>query len=224
MIEREIVTREALEEAMKIEYAWIDLWDESQHRHVFSDAFTERMEKVKSIADRVYLSVGRHRISRLAACALIAAILMAMVGCGFAVRQAIINWNEADNKATGTMDIVFDVEDPDGALVDQGFRRPEPPSGFTLTESNQYDQVLTAEYIQEDAGIDYMQHKGVDTAALSIDNDDREFEEVEINGVKGYACDKDSDGYLIWCDGIYLYSLSGNVPMDVLWSMAEDLK
>ena len=75
-----------------------------------------------------------------------------------------------------------------------------------------------------DDGIDYMQNKGMDTAALSVDNDDREFREVEINGYKGYACDNDSDGYLIWCDGIYLYSLSGNVSMDTLWSMAEDLK
>ena len=75
-----------------------------------------------------------------------------------------------------------------------------------------------------DDGIDYMQNKGMDTAALSVDNDDREFREVEINGYKGYACDNVSDGYLIWCDGIYLYSLSGNVSMDTLWSMAEDLK
>lgn len=225
MIDKEMYTKFALQEALRIEYAWIDGWDESAHEHVFSDAFIERMEKIETIAEREYVSIGRHRVSRLVACALIAATLMVLAGCGFAIGKALIKWNEANNNTDRTMDITFELGDPEVTPVDHGFRRPHTPEGYKAAYSDQQGDALIVEYQHSNGNknISYLQEKNVYEVTLSIDNDDTVFRETTVSGWKGYVKDKENSSYLVWCDGTYVYYLSGDETVDVLREMAESM-
>lgn len=218
--------KEALAEALATEYAWVDSWRDEQSDHVFSKRFIDRMEHIKLIAEREYIGIGRFRITRLAACALIAVTLIALAGCGLLVREAVVYWNETHNLVNGALDITFDIEDSDKTLKDRGFIEPPVPSGFKLKEKIFETNSLLIEYVKDDGktGTTYTQQKRVDTIGLSIDSDDKGFRETTVNGFKGYISDQRSNVFLIWSDGIYLYTLSGNCSPDILWEMAEEIK
>ena len=64
------------------------------------------MDKTCRAAEHSYVSLGRFRMRRAAAAALIAAILMVLAGCTYAVTQAVIHWDEAQNDSNGTLDAV----------------------------------------------------------------------------------------------------------------------
>lgn len=155
-----------------------------------------------------------------------AVLLMALAGCAYAVTQVVINWNEKQNNVNGTLDVYFDVDDPDGALIDKGLRKPDTPEGYEIVseEKDNEDTYYIVEYRREKSGITYLQQSDVDNIGLSIDNDDPGFKETTVNGYKGY-CSYDEYGcFIIWCDGVYLYSVSGNCSMDILEDMAESIK
>lgn len=77
--------------------------------------------------------------------------------------------------------------------------------------------------IKDNITITYLQQKDVESIGLSIDNDDEGFRETTINGFKGYVSDKEPNTFLVWSNGIYLYTITGNCPIDVLWRMTEEL-
>lgn len=217
--------KESLEESIKLEYSWADSWQEEDCHHVFSDRFLHKMEKITAVAEHDYVSWGRFRITRMTACLLIIVIVMLLAGCGLLVHQAIIHWDTTRNVQNGTMDITFDVEDPEGQLVDQGLRKPKTPSNYTIMEETPEKETVTVEYFNRDDGtaISYVQDTGVSAGGLSIDNDDNSFTRTSVHGWQGYMSEKNKDVFIIWSDGIYLYTLSGNCNIDILWQMADSL-
>ena len=59
--------------------------------------------------------------------------------------------------------------------------------------------------------------------SLSIDNEDAYFEEISINGYKGYESSKDNINAVCWADGLYYYELQGTCEISILKEMAESL-
>lgn len=58
---------------------------------------------------------------------------------------------------------------------------------------------------------------------LSIDNENSEFKGTTVNGYKGYSSEKSGNTLLIWTDGIYLYTLQGTCPMEILKKMSNEI-
>ena len=85
---------------------------------------------------------------------------------------------------------------------------------------------LSVEYQNDNDNtvISYSQDAGVDTMGLSINNSDKEFQETTVNGWKGYMSSKKGDVFLIWSDGLYLYTLTGDCSIDILLQMAADVE
>ena len=69
----------------------------------------------------------------------------------------------------------------------------------------------------------YSQTGSVDSMGLGIDNEDAEFEEIIINGEKGYSYSKLGNNMLIWADATSLYQINGTCDMEVLQEMARSV-
>lgn len=216
--------KRATAEALDIRYSWADGRDESDYDYEFSGRFVKRMEKICRLAEHSYISLGRFRLRRAAAAALIAAVMMLLAGCTYAVTQAVIHWDEKQNDRNGTLDVYFDIDDPDGTLVDKGLRKPDTPEGYEIVSEERDDTYLIIEYRKGDTEISYSQQGGIESIGLSIDNDDPGFKEITVNGCKGYSSHDEYGCFMTWSDGVYLYNIGGSYSMDTLEEMAESIK
>ena len=217
---------EAMTSVYEEEIAIMESEISHSENHIFSTRFENRLNVWKKISRRNHISIGRIRLTRLAACILIAATILVLAGCGLLISKLVVKWNEMNNPVNGTLDVTFDIDDPNNELEDKGFRKPKTPDGYVIVDELQDIMGLSVEYQNDNDNtvISYSQDAGVDTMGLSINNSDKEFQETTVNGWKGYMSSKKGDVFLIWSDGLYLYSLTGDCSIDILWQMAADME
>ena len=213
---------EAMTSLYEEEIAMMESELSHSENHIFSTRFENRLNVWKKISRRNHISIGRIRLTRLAACILIAATILVLAGCGLLISKLVVKWNEMNNPVNGTLDVTFDIDDPNNELEDKGFRKPKTPDGYVIVDELQDIMGLSVEYQNDNDNtvISYSQDAGVDTMGLSINNSDKEFQETTVNGWKGYMSSKKGDVFLIWSDGLYLYTLTGDCSIDILWQMA----
>ena len=217
---------EAMTSLYEEEIAMMESELSHSENHIFSTRFENRLNVWKKISRRNHISIGRIRLTRLAACILIAATILVLAGCGLLISKLVVKWNEMNNPVNGTLDVTFDIDDPNNELEDKGFRKPKTPDGYVIVDELQDIMGLSVEYQNDNDNtvISYSQNAGVDTMGLSINNSDKEFQETTVNGWKGYMSSKKGKEFLIWSDGLYLYTLSGDCSIDILWQMAADME
>lgn len=217
---------EAMTSLYEEEIAMMESELSHSENHIFSTRFENRLNVWKKISRRNHISIGRIRLTRLAACILIAATILVLAGCGLLISKLVVKWNEMNNPVNGTLDVTFDIDDPNNELEDKGFRKPKTPDGYVIVDELQDIMGLSVEYQNDNDNtvISYSQDAGVDTMGLSINNSDKEFQETTVNGWKGYMSSKKGDVFLIWSDGLYLYTLTGDCSIDILLQMAADME
>ena len=81
------------------------------------------------------------------------------------------------------------------------------------------------EYTDEKNGKTILYHQtGIsESMGLSIGNEDESFTQIEINGFKGYAETEGETPFIVWSDGISLYTISSNTSFDELFAIAESI-
>ena len=217
---------EAMTSLYEEEIAMMESELSHSENHIFSTRFENRLNVWKKISRRNHISIGRIRLTRLAACILIAATILVLAGCGLLISKLVVKWNEMNNPVNGTLDVTFDIDDLNNELEDKGFRKPKTPDGYVIVDELQDIMGLSVEYQNDNDNtvISYSQDAGVDTMGLSINNSDKEFQETTVNGWKGYMSSKKGDVFLIWSDGLYLYTLTGDCSIDILLQMAADVE
>lgn len=218
---------DSLRHAFDEEFAWLNDFKNPYEDHIFSDGFEAQIGQIARRADYRYASIGRHRIRRLFV-VLIALMLFAAT-CYAAVKvvpaktstESRIQWNETQNDLYGMLDITFDISGdlPPVAL------NPQIPGGYTITD--EYEDYFT--YLFECADnnnhfILYERDYDITNASYGIDNENADFREVSINGLKGYSYRKEGINALFWTDGTDFYMLQGTCSMDVLWDMVATMK
>ena len=210
----------ALAEAMSIEYQDVPEPENLCYEYTFSAEFEGALEKIIKSADYKYVSVGSRRIRKALAVALIAAMIMAASVCAVAAGRAVVRWNETQNDKACTLDVTFDVDDPNGTAGEFSYIKPETPEGYEIVREEKKGQLYYIEYEADEKKIIYYQKGGVGNRSMSLDNEDAEFYEVDISGHKGYAYSKNGTNALTWSDGTSLFDISGNCEMEVLQEMA----
>ena len=215
----------ALIVALETEYQWTETWNDEEYDYRFSAAYRGNMEKIAGKANFQYVSVGRRRLRKAFVAVLIALMAFAFAGCAVAIHQAIIIWNEKSNDKTGNLDITFDVESSDGQIEDFGFVSPKTPEGYEIVQEEKDEEYWIIVYSNGIEEIIYLQEKRFDTMRISIDEENNDLAETEINGVKGQWGYEDelNLGTFLWSDGAYLYSVSGNCDMDLLKKIVADI-
>lgn len=218
----ELQFREIVREAMKEEYKWVPQPEELDYDYTFSKEFEKKMQQMIRKNTMHYIRIGKHAFRKMTVVIVASVLMLALVACGIYLS---INWNETQNDEQGTLDITFDIDDPNGVRGEFEHKRPEIPEGFKIAKENEYQLSLEIEY-ENDKGniIDYLQNGNIDSMGLSIDNDDKGFSEISVNGYKGYARTTGTSPYMMWSDGSYLYYLSGDVSYELLEEMAASIK
>lgn len=214
--------KKALADAAEQEFCDIPAEEDLDDTYVFSDQFQRGMSGVFRLAERSYVSVGRHRLRQLVAVALIGAVLMVAAAGAVAMRRPVVRWFTQQNEKDGALDVSFDVDDPDGLTKQFTYIRPDVPQGYKITyEEKTEDFQYFIEYENEDGSvISYIQSGDIESMGLGLDNETGDLREVKVNGHKGYAYSGKDNNTLIWSNGIYLFNLGGNCPMEVIEEIA----
>ena len=209
--------------AMDYEYAKYPDPNDLDYEYQFSDNFNREMERICRKANYVYVSVGRHRLRRAAVVALIAAMIFAMTAGAIAVQKLYVRWNETENAEDGTIDVTFEVEDPNQTAGEFTFIQPKTPEGYIIESEMKYsDTEYEIQYSGSDGTvIYYMQSGGVDSTEVGIDYEEADYQKIAVNGHEGYSYEKAGNSALIWSDGISLFQLIGTCELNVLEEMAK---
>ena len=217
--------RAALFEAVKQEFSCIPDADDFNEQDTFSGSFQTEMKRISRLADRNYVSVGRHRIRRAAAMALIAAMLMAVAAGAAAISRPIVQWLSKDNKAEGSLDVSFKVDDPDGLTKQFTYIKPEVPAGYEVIYEDKVEGQQYAIIYQDEEGeeISYLQTGDIEGLGLGLDKETGDLQETKVNGYKGYAYSSNDNNSLIWSNGTYLFHVGGTCSMEVIREMAEKI-
>lgn len=250
----EVEFQRVLKEALEERYADIPDPDELEYEYTFSPRFERRMKRMIRNFDRIrskaqreaartevaqqnrwkigrldsersmqYVTFGRYTMRRAVAIALVAALILALATC--AIRFAII-WHETNNEKQGTLDVTFELEDPTGAAEAFAFKEPTVPEGYVRTVTFQKNDIQEIEYEDIENGkiVYYGQSPVSENMSLSIDNEPESFAPISIHGNKGYSVEEPTYSYIIWSDGVSLYFLTGNIPLEKIKSIAESIQ
>ena len=136
--------KEALKDAVELQYAWVPDPEDLDYEYIFSDSFETSMKKIIAGAGRTYVSIGRRRIRKSLLAALIAALILAMTAGAIAVQYAVVHWNEEKNEKDGTIDVSFFVEDPNQQVGEFQFKKPKTPEGYEiiLEENSDIEKII----------------------------------------------------------------------------------
>lgn len=214
--------QKALSEAMYKEFDWTNDFDNPYEEYKFSAEFESNMQAICKKAACTYVTVGSKRIRKSLVAILVALFVLAASGCAI-ITKYIITWNETQNDKQGTLDVTFNIEGPEtnGDFV---YKNPNAPSEYTSTIITKEHGTYIMEFVSpEEDTIIYSQQSMDESMSLSLDNEDAYFEEITINGYKGYEYIKDVVSALHWADGVYYYNLQGTCEITVLKEMAESL-
>lgn len=213
----------ALSEALTIEFDWVNNFKNPYEDYQFSQNFESNMQEICKKAEYSYVTVGSKRIRKSLIAILVALFILAASGCAV-IAKYIVTWNETQNDKQGTIDVTFDIEGPatNGEFV---YMTPTSPTGFSSEIVTKEEDVYIIQFTSSNQGSEilYCQQAMDESMSLSIDNEAAYFEEISINGYKGYESIKDGVSALHWTDGIYYYNLQGNCEISVLKEMAESL-
>ena len=181
-----------------------------------------RFDHIQGKEQRAERKETNFRFQKVAVFALVLVLLMALAAC--AVHYIII-WNEENNEKQGTMDVIFELENPNTEDLFT-FKEPVVPDSYTREVTFSNRDIQDIDYIDEKNGktILYQQARITEAMGLSIDNDDENFAQIEVNGSKGYAATEDAVSFIVWSDGISLYTISGNISLDALFAFAESIR
>ena len=124
--------KKALAEAITSEYQWGPQPESLCYEYTFSAEFETALGKIIKSADYKYVSIGNRRIRRALAAALIAAMIMAASVCAVSAGRAIVHWNETQNNKAGTLDVTFEVEEPNETAEEFSYIKPETPEGYEI--------------------------------------------------------------------------------------------
>lgn len=217
--------RAALSEAMNQEFDSVPDVDDLNHLYTFSDHFQAEMRRISRLAERNYVSVGRHRIRRAAAMALIAAMILVAAAGAAAIRRPIVQWFTQNNEVEGSLDVSFEVDDPDGLTKQFTYVKPGVPEGYKIIYEDKVDGQQYSIIYQNEEGmeISYLQTGDIEGMGLGLDNETGDLQETEVNGYKGYSYSSKDNNSLIWSNGIYLFNIGGTCSMEVIREMAEKI-
>lgn len=215
--------QKALSEALTIEFDWINDFKNPYEDYQFSQEFKSNMREICKKAEYSYVAVGSKRIRKSLIAILVALFVLAASGCAV-IAKYIVTWNETQNYKQGTLDVTFDIE---GSATNKEFiyMTPTTPTDFSSEIITKDEGVYIIQFTSsnQSSEILYCQQTLDENMSLSLDNEDAYFEEVTINGYKGYEYSKDGINAICWADGLYYYDLQGNCDISVLNEMAESL-
>ncbi|MBR6529689.1 MAG: DUF4367 domain-containing protein [Firmicutes bacterium] len=212
----------ALNQASYNEFNWLESFENPYKNHKFSQGFERKMLDICQSVEYDHVGVGNPKFRKKLVLILVALLALIISSC--AIAHYYINWAESQNDNHGTLDVEFDV---DGTLpvIDVHLIYPSIPDGYKESDVVKDNDTFMIEY-KNDFGVSiiYTQEIGVQNLSVSINNETTIFEEITINGYKGYHSEHEGVNMYVWIDGYCLYTLQGTCPNEALLEIIESIQ
>lgn len=213
----------ALAQALEKEFEYLDNFNNPYEHYKFSEEFNEKIKNICAQSEYKYVSIDNRQIRKKMVIILIAALALLITGCGIAVHH-YINWIEEQNDEYGTLDVWFEI-DENLPERDIEFIYPDIPDEYKEVDKIENSVVFMIDF-ENSSGevISFCQQIGLENMGLSINNETEAFEEITVNGYKGYYSEGDGQIDYVWTDGYCLYTLQGTCSNEILWEITKSIK
>lgn len=199
--------------------------------HVFSKAHDRRMQAIFNKYKRQQARRQAVKVARRAAVVIL--VIMAIAFAGLmsveAIRKQIV---ELVLKPFDKFTRISYEADPDMEIdlgVAGGMIPSKIPEGYVLEMMEKSGPSLYARYINEEGYLlFYQQMSAASTRGVSIDNENRDFKNVMLGEYEALVTlsqeDPTMDTYIIWSDGIYIYSIDCSCTEEEIIEIAKSLE
>lgn len=210
--------KETLEEVYNDEVSLIEQRMRNTEPHVFSAEHEAAMKSVGSKANRKYVRVGKHHVRKAVLVACILALIFAFAMGISAIRKPIIGF------IVHYEDLLSDIEYVTDEESDLEFEfeceKPQIPEGFKLVREKQLDGYYSVEYENETGDYIWYTQFVVDGSSLSVDTENANAKEIEVNGYKALETSKYGTNTLTWTNGVYGFTLVGTCDIKIFEEIA----
>lgn len=227
----ESILRSLLEESAKLEWAEYD----NAPAHDFSRKHSRSMKRIFRLFDKntcqSYASVNassRIRFSRRTVLVLLLIVFTAAVaGCTVAyfMSQSFSGKVHKDNTELFVLNT-----DNCPSNIEQKYYLSDLPEGYELlnTDASPFYEYTSYQNNLTGQTISFRQYVKTEFDSVHYNTEDKDFEEIEINGHYGLCLEFNSNGYLhsslIWDNGDYILELSGDLPKTEIIDLAKSTK
>lgn len=201
--------------------------EESMDEPRFSHGFLYKMNKLISMQKKTYYIFINTLAKRVAIICLLAAITMSTTVFGVkALRDPAINFIVTVYEKIST--VIFGDEDRKNEnfppLIEEYYEPTNIPEGFAIKESKDLKLLFQIEYTDKNNGNLLFEQFTIKSCQLNIDTEGTTYENITVNGNPGIYYSNKGYQNIIWNDGRYGYSLSGNIPREKLIEIAATIK
>lgn len=216
---------------------WIELEDlsskstyeftEEYDREVLTRAFRalnkhSRKYRKKDNSNSTLILSTRQKLRRTILIAVLVAVMLAGAVIAYAFTHPEITYTV--KKTLTEWAFTFHQNDQDGAAEEFVKVRPEIPDGFEITDEVEVSGLYQLQYENDNSSsIIFFTQSSADGLGMNINGEGDNYFDIKIKDNTGIAFHDTNDWTIIWSNDIYVFTVSGNVDIDILIRMAESL-
>ena len=203
-----------------------------ESEHIFSRKFEKKLKRKAALYFRNGKYVGesgrfRSLLARRAVA--VACALVLLVGIAFnaeAIGDFIARW--VVDPGSESTHISFDV--PEGVevpeTIEERYVLSQIPEGYDQVNDSVSPRVVRGDYEDAEGNTRRFAQASYSGFHATLDTENAEFKELQINGCKGYCLIKGTSVNLIWENGRYCFALrsSSELKLEELITMAETIE
>ena len=213
--------KEALQAYYDKELSNLPSEEELAAKQQFSPEFERKMERIKKLSRRNYVSIAHLTVRRSSVAAILVIVLLASSMSVEAIRTPIVKFLLEGYETFSR--IVFPQDAPLSEDDTFEYIMPTIPDGYFVVSEIKLDGSYDVELQSADGeSIRYSKHR-LDSLTMDIDTEGVGTETVIINGFDSLRYSNKGTNNLIWNDEEHVFSLSGSCDFSVLEEMSKNI-
>ena len=203
-----------------------------ESEHVFSPRFEKKLKRKAALFFRNGQYVGEKSFSRsvfVRRAIAIACALVLFVGIAFnaeAIGDLIARWTVTPGESSTriSFEVPEGVEVPE--TIEERYVLTHIPDGYEQIEDFESPRLVGSDYADAEGNTLSFTQASYSGLHAILDTENAEFEELQINGYKGYYLVEEELKRLIWENGAYCFHISSSnkLELEELICMAETIE
>ena len=213
--------KEALQAYYDQELSNLPSEEELAAKQQFSPEFERKMERIKKLSRRNYVSIAHLTVRRSSVAAILVIVLLASSMSVEAIRTPIVKFLLEGYETFSR--IIFPPVAPTSEDSTFEYIMPAIPDDYSVVSEIKLDGFYNVELQSVDGeNIRYSKQR-LDSLTMDIDTEGITTEAIVINGFDGLRYSNKDVNNLIWNDGFCVFSLSGTCDFSLLEEMSKNI-
>ena len=187
----------------------------------FSPQFERKMERIKKLSRRNYISIAHLTVRRSSVAAILVIVLLASSMSVEAIRTPVVKFLLEGYETFSR--IIFPEDTPlneDGSFE---YIMPTIPDGYSVVSDVKLDDSYDVELQSVDGELIRYSKQQLDSLTMDIDTEGVITEAVIINGFDGLRYSNKGSNSLVWNDGFNAFYLRGTCSFSILEEMSKNI-